>query len=29
MIGPINNIVPDVICPLGKDYPVDDSKAFS
>lgn len=29
MIDPINNIVPDVICPLGKEYPVAVSKAFS
>ena len=29
MIDPINNIVAEVTCPLGKEYQVDDSKAFS
>ncbi len=29
MIGPINSIVPEVMCQLGKEYPVAVSKAFS
>ena len=29
MIDPMNNIVAEVTCPLGKEYPVAVSKAFS